>query len=64
MINNLPNYLTQDETYIYCSKMDISRLSEIDNYIPLEDYIEDAEVRKLYYNVIGYIGFKQVVIKE
>lgn len=64
MIKDLPSFLTQDETYIYCKKEDISKLQDLENFIPLENYIEDAEVRKSYYNVIGYIDFKQVVIKQ
>ena len=62
MINNLPDFLTQDETYIYCKKEDILKLQDIENFIPLENYIEDAQVRKSYYNIIGYINFKQVII--
>lgn len=64
MIKFLPDYLTQDETYIYCKKEDLTKLQEYDKFISLEDYIEDAPVRKLYYNVIGFINFKQVVIHE
>lgn len=62
MINNLPDFLTQDETYIYCKKQDVSKLQEITDFIPLENYIEDAPVKQSYYNVIGYIRFKQVII--
>ena len=62
MIKNLPDFLTQDETYIYCKKEDILKLQDIENFIPLENYIEDAQVRKSYYNIIGYINFKQVII--
>lgn len=64
MIENLPNYLIQDETYIYCKKEDLNKLQEYNKFIPLDDYMEQANVRKLYYNVIGFIDFKQVVIKE
>lgn len=62
MINNLPDFLTQDETYIYCKIEDILKLQDIENFIPLENYIENAKVRKSYYNIIGYINFKQVII--
>lgn len=62
MIKNLPDFLTQDETYIYCKKEDILKLQDIENFIPLENYIENAKVRKSYYNIIGYINFKQVII--
>lgn len=64
MIQFLPDYLTQDETYIYCKKEDLSKLQEYNKFIPLDDYMEQANARKLYYNVIGFIDFKQVVIKE
>ena len=64
MIKDLPDFLTQDETYIYCSKENSHVLNEMPNFIPLENYIENTQVRKSYYNVIGYIDFKQVVIKE
>lgn len=63
-MTNLPDFLYEDECYIYCSKENSYELKNVEGFIPLDYYLENAEVRRLYYNVVGYIGFKQVIIKE
>lgn len=56
------NFLTADEAFWYCTKDNLNQLLELEDFIPLSDLLEDSAVSNAYYNVIGTLDGKEVVI--
>lgn len=59
---NLPEYLTQDESYFYCPKDNVNDIKEHEDFIPLSDLLDDDTVSNAYYNCIGQINGKNVIV--
>ena len=59
---NIPEYLTEDESFFYCPKDNVNDIKEFEDFIPLSRLLEDSAVSNAYYNVIGQIKGKNVVI--
>lgn len=57
-----PEYITEDECFIYVPKNNVEEIKEYKEFIPLSDLLEDSAVTNAYYNVIGQIHGKNVVI--
>ena len=58
----LPDYLSEDESFIYCPKENINDIKEFEDFVPLSWLLEDSNVSNAYYNVIGQIKGKNVVV--
>lgn len=56
------NFLTETELCYYCKVENLNKLKKIEEFIPLSHYLEDTEVLPAYFNVIGYIKEKAVII--
>ena len=56
------NFLTEDEAFWYCSKDNLDTLKALENFIPLSDLLEDSVVSNTYYNVIGTLDGKEVIV--
>lgn len=59
---NIPDYLTEDETFFYCPKDNVNDIKEFEDFIPLSWLLEDSLVSNAFYNVIGQINGKNVVV--
>lgn len=59
---NLPEYITEDEVFFYCPKENVDNIKEYEDFIPLSDLLEDSSVTDAFYNVIGQIFGKNVVV--
>ena len=59
---NIPDYLSSDCCFFYCTKDNLDQLLELEDFIPLSDLLEDSAVSNAYYNVIGTLDGKEVVI--
>ena len=57
-----PEYITQDECFIYWPKNNVAEVTQYEEFIPLSDLLEDSAVSNAYYNVIGQINGKNVVV--
>ena len=58
----LPDYLSEDESFIYCPKENINDIYSYEYFIPLEDLLEDSIVTSAFFNVIGQISGKNVLV--
>lgn len=58
----IPNYLTEDESFFYCPKDFIDDIKELEYFIPLSWLLEDSNVSNAFYNVIGTLYGKNVVV--
>lgn len=58
----LPNYLSEDESFIYCPKENINDIYSYEYFIPLEDLLEDSMVTSAFFNVIGQVNGKNVLV--
>ena len=56
------DFLTEDEAFFYCPKDNVNDVKEYEDFIPLSDLLEDSNVSNAYYNVIGQIKGKNVVV--
>ena len=69
-MENKPQYLKEDECFYYCPKQNLQDLYQLEDFIPyyalLQGRIEEIEytdnVRKAFFNVIGDIEGKKVII--
>ncbi len=70
-MTTLPEYLKQDECFIYCPKEHVTDLYQLEGFIPFykllqglfeEGYEYTDNVRKSYFNIIGDINGKRVII--
>lgn len=59
---NIPSYLTEDESFYYCPKDNVNDIKEYEDFIPLSDLLDDSSVSSAYYNVIGQIKGKNVIV--
>ena len=59
---SFPNYLTEDEAFFYCPKDFVSDIKDYEDFVPLGYLLEDSEVSSAFYNVIGQIKGKNVVV--
>lgn len=59
---NIPNYLSQDCCFYYCPKDNVNDIKEYEDFIPLSDLLDDSSVSSAYYNVIGQIKGKNVIV--
>ena len=58
----LPDYLSEDESFIYCPKENINDIYSYEYFIPLEDLLEDSIVTSAFFNVIGQVSGKNVLV--
>ena len=58
----IPEFLTEDINHYYCPKENVEELKEYENFIPLSDLLEDSSVTDAYYNCIGTLYGKHVVV--
>lgn len=61
-MKDLPKYLLQDEAFFYCPKSNIRDIIKFEQFVPLSDLLENAEVSNAFYNVIGQINGKNVIV--
>ena len=59
---NIPDYLTEDEAFYYCPKNKVEDIKQFEDFIPLSDLLEDSLVSNTYYNVIGTLDGKEVIV--
>ena len=58
----LPDYLSEDESFIYCPKENINDIYSYEYFIPLGDLLEDSIVTSAFFNIIGTLYGKLVII--
>lgn len=58
----IPNYITEDESFYYCPKDNVNDIKEYEDFIPLSDLLDDSSVSSAYYNIIGQIKGKNVIV--
>lgn len=58
----LPDYLSEDESFIYCPKENIKDIYSYEYFIPLGDLLEDSIVTPAFFNVIGQVSGKNVLV--
>ena len=58
----MPTFLTEDESFYYCPKDNINDIKEYEDFIPLSDLLDDSSVSNAYFNVIGQIKGKNVIV--
>ena len=58
----LPNYLSEDESFIYCPKENINDIYSYEYFIPLDDLLGDSIVTSAFFNIIGQISGKNVLV--
>lgn len=58
----LPDYLSEDESFIYCPKENINDIYSYEYFIPLEDLLEDSIVTSAFFNIIGQVSGKNVLV--
>ena len=58
----LPDYLSEDESFIYCPKENINDIYSYEYFIPLDDLLEDSMVTSAFFNIIGQISGKNVLV--
>lgn len=58
----IPTYLSYDCCFYYCPKDNVNDIKEFEDFIPLSWLLEDSNVSNAYYNVIGQIKGKNVVV--
>ena len=59
---SIPEYLTEDDVFYYCPKENVDDIKEYEDFIPLSDLLEDSSVTDAFYNIIGQIFGKNVVV--
>ena len=58
----IPEYLTEDKCHFYCPKENVEDIKFLEDFIPLSDLLEDSSVTDAYYNCIGTLYGKHVVV--
>ena len=58
----IPEYITQDESYYYVTKEHIADVKQYEHFIPLDDLLDNTDVTSAYYNCIGTIFGKLVIV--
>lgn len=59
---NIPEYLTEDETFFYIDKEHITDIQEYEDFVPLSDLLDRDDVSNAYYNCIGQLYGKNVLV--
>ena len=58
----LPEYITEDEAFYYCPKQNVKDIKDFHLFIPLGDLLEKSIVSNAFYNIIGQIKGKNVIV--
>lgn len=58
----IPEFLTEDINHFYCPKENVEDIKSLEDFIPLSDLLEDSSVTNAFYNVIGTLYGKHVVV--
>ena len=58
----IPNFITEDEAFYYCPKANVDNIKDFSDFITLSDLLEHSKVTDAFYNVIGQIYGKNVVV--
>lgn len=61
-MNVIPSYLTSDETYFYVTKEHINDIKEYQDFVPLDDLLDNTDVSSAYYNCIGTLYGRLVIV--
>lgn len=56
------NFLKETELCYYCDIKNLPKLQELEEFVPMSAYLEETEVLPAYFNVVGYIREKAVLI--
>lgn len=59
---NLPTYITEDEAFYYCPKHFVKDIYSFEYFVPLTKLLEDSIVTSAFFNVIGQIKGKNVIV--
>lgn len=59
---NNHNFLTETEMCYYCKIEHLPKLNQLEDFVPMSAYLEETEVLPAYFNVVGYIKEKAVLI--
>lgn len=58
----IPEYLTSDCVFYYVEKEHINDIKEYEHFIPLDDLLDNTDVTSAYYNCIGTVFGKLVIV--
>lgn len=58
----MPEYLKEDTSFYYCPKSNITDIQAFEDFIPLSALLEDSTVTNAYFNVIGVLYNKFVIV--
>lgn len=58
----MSTFLTEDESFWYCSKDNINQLRELEEFIPLNDLLDSSSVSGAYFNILGTYKGKEVIV--
>lgn len=58
----MSTFLTEDESFWYCSKDNINHLRELEEFIPLNDLLDSSSVSSAYFNILGTYKGKEVIV--
>lgn len=56
------DFLIETENSYYIKKEDIGELEALTNFVPLSAYLENAPVTNSFFNVVGFINEKTVIV--
>ncbi|MBR3832585.1 MAG: hypothetical protein IKJ72_03035 [Mycoplasmataceae bacterium] len=56
------NFLIETEMCYYCKIENLNKLKMLEEFVPMSHYLENADVLPAYFNVVGYIREKAVLI--
>lgn len=59
---NIPQYLTEDEVFYFIDKEHINDIKQHEDFVPLSDLLDRDDVSNAYYNCIGTLYGKQVLV--
>ncbi|MCM1260563.1 MAG: hypothetical protein NC222_06370 [Staphylococcus sp.] len=59
---NKNDFLIETEMCYYCKIEHLPMLKQLENFVPMSAYLEETEVLPAYFNVVGYIEEKAVLI--
>ena len=55
-------FLIETDNSFYIKKEDIKKLAKVENYVPLSACLENADESNSFFNVIGFIREKTVIV--
>lgn len=59
---NIPEYLTEDETFFYVDKEHITDIQEYEDFVPLCDLLDRDDVSNALFNCVGQLYGKNVIV--